>query len=164
MPRRGSDLLHASLNLMSLGDSAIFSDAHYNANPRHSFDGCSDCRCVSAVARFGPHRRGSHRFHGRSFIEAGHPFLPHDQDFISAIDPKLHYKCSFEAAYPASTNPLQWKITRKELKLKRAEFTGGAKVFGWLSVSFDEIDSVTKVTKSYKIEGYFKPVLQHRKP
>jgi hypothetical protein len=80
------------------------------------------------------------------------------------IGPTLHYKCSFEATYPAPINPLQWKVTGKELKLKRAEFAGGARVFGWLSVSFEEIDSVTKITKGYKIEGYFKPVLQHRKP
>ena len=80
------------------------------------------------------------------------------------IRPKMNYMCSFAATYPAPTNPLKWKITKKELKLKRAELASGSRLFGWLSISFDEIDSVANVTKSYKIEGHFKPVLQHKKP
>ena len=80
------------------------------------------------------------------------------------IGPKMNYKCSFAATYPAQTNLLKWKITKKEFKLKRAELASGSRLFGWLSISFDEIDSVANVTKSYKIEGHFKPVLQHKKP
>jgi hypothetical protein len=45
-----------------------------------------------------------------------------------------------------------------------SEFTSGSRIFGWLSVAFDEIDSTANVTRHYKIEGYFKPVLQNRKP
>lgn len=78
------------------------------------------------------------------------------------IDSKLSYQCSFEARYPGGTNSIKWKITRKELKLKRSELLPGSRVYGWLSISFDETDSAN-VTKSYKIEGYFKPVLQHKK-
>ena len=80
------------------------------------------------------------------------------------IGPKMSYKCSFAAVYPRLTNALKWKITKKELKLKRADLANGSRVYGWLSVSFDETDSEANVTKSYKIEGYFKPVLQHKKP
>ena len=78
------------------------------------------------------------------------------------IDPKLNYKCFFTATYPAPTNPLKWKITKKELRLKRSQLTGGSRLFGWLSISFAEIDSVSNLSKSYKIEGYFKPVFQHK--
>lgn len=77
---------------------------------------------------------------------------------------KRNFKCSFSATYPGPTNPLRWRITKKELKLKSSDLTGGTRLHGWLSVSFDEIDTVTGASKSYKIEGYFKPVLQHKKP
>lgn len=30
---------------------------------------------------------------------------------------------------------------------------------GWLSVEFEEIDEVTKESRSYRIEGYIKPVI-----
>ena len=80
------------------------------------------------------------------------------------IDSKLNYTCSFQAVYPAPTNRLTWEIKKKELRLKSRELRPGSRIFGWLSVTFDEIDSAANFTKSYKIEGYFKPVLQRRKP
>lgn len=80
------------------------------------------------------------------------------------LDAKRNFKCSFAATYPGPTNSLRWKITKKELQLQSSELTGGTRLHGWLSVSFDEIDTVTGVSKSYKMEGYFKPVLQHKKP
>jgi hypothetical protein len=81
-----------------------------------------------------------------------------------SIDAKLNYTCSFEAVYPAPTNRLTWEIKKKELRLKSREFRPGSRIFGWLSVTFEEIDAATDFRKSYKIEGYFKPVLQRRKP
>lgn len=80
------------------------------------------------------------------------------------LDAKRSFKCSFAATYPGPSNPLRWKITKKELKLKSSDLTGGTRLYGWISVTFDEIDTVAGASKSYKIEGYFKPVLQHKKP
>lgn len=80
------------------------------------------------------------------------------------LDAKRNFKCSFSATYPGPTNPLRWRITKKELKLKSSGLTGGTRLRGWISVSFDEIDTVTGASKNYKIEGYFKPVLQHKQP
>lgn len=80
------------------------------------------------------------------------------------IDRKLGYQCSFSARYPGPTHSLKWKITRKELHLKSPELKSGARILGWLSITFDEIDEATKVTRSYKIDGHFKPVLQHATP
>ncbi|WP_038171401.1 hypothetical protein [Verrucomicrobium sp. BvORR106] len=80
------------------------------------------------------------------------------------LDAKRNFKCSFAATYPGPTNPLRWKITKKELKLKSPTLTGGTRLYGWISVTFDEIDTVTGASKSHKIEGYFKPVVQHKKP
>ena len=80
------------------------------------------------------------------------------------INSSLKYECSFMVTYPAPTGTLKWKITKKELRLKSREFQGGSRIFGWLSVSFDEVDPAHNSTKNYKIEGYFKPVLQGKKP
>ncbi|MBM4254511.1 MAG: hypothetical protein FJ147_01290 [Deltaproteobacteria bacterium] len=77
------------------------------------------------------------------------------------IDRTLHYRCLFSATYPALTNPLQWKILKQELRLKSPDLRRGARIYGWLSVTFAEIDTITHETRTYKIEGYFKPVLQH---
>lgn len=83
---------------------------------------------------------------------------------VVTIDRKLGYRCAFSGSYPAPTNPLKWKITGKELHLKSAELRAGSRILGWISVAFEEIDETARVTKTYKISGHFKPVLQHRSP
>jgi hypothetical protein len=70
--------------------------------------------------------------------------------------------CSFEAAYPSPTGKLEWRVTRKILRLKDDKFQRGTRLFGWLSVEFDEIETLNGnvIRSSHKIEGYVKPVIQ----
>jgi hypothetical protein len=80
------------------------------------------------------------------------------------LDQKLGYQCFFMAAYPNQhiPNP-KFRITKKELKLKQSKLTAGTRIHGWLSVTIEELDSNTKPVQSFKIEGYFKPIIQHKK-
>lgn len=80
------------------------------------------------------------------------------------IDPSLAFHCSFSATYPAPTDGLRWRITKKELRLKSREMTPGHRLFGWVSVIFEESDASGEQPKTYKIEGYIKPVIQHKTP
>jgi hypothetical protein len=83
-----------------------------------------------------------------------------DSDLTVAIDAKRNFTCSFNAVYPAQTNHLRWKVTKKVLKLKSTKLEAGTRIYGWISVEFDEIDGKTAETHSYKVEGFFKPVIQ----
>lgn len=94
----------------------------------------------------------------RLTISGGMP--AYASDLAITINKKLEFKCSFSAVYPAPTGPLHWKVTRKELKLKSANLEARTRLRGWISVEFEEIDDTTKETHTYKIEGYFKPVIQ----
>jgi len=76
------------------------------------------------------------------------------------IDAKGQFVCSFNAVYPSSSAPLRWNVTKKAMKLKSAPGERGTRLRGWISVEFDEIDGTTGAARSYKIEGYFKPVIQ----
>jgi len=76
------------------------------------------------------------------------------------INRKLEFKCSFAAVYPGPTGPLHWKITKKAMKLKSAGLESRSRLRGWLSVEFEETDESAQETHAYKIEGYFKPVIQ----
>lgn len=77
------------------------------------------------------------------------------------IDPTLAFRCDFTATYPAPTAPLRWKITKKELRLSSRDFVTGHRLHGWISVTFEETDGAGQ-PKTYKIEGYIKPVVQHK--
>ncbi len=80
-----------------------------------------------------------------------------------SIEASLAFRCDFSAAYPAQTPPLRWKITKKELRLRGRDFTPGHRVFGWISVTFEEREVVEGAQpKTYKIEGYIKPFIQHK--
>lgn len=46
------------------------------------------------------------------------------------------------------------------MKLKTAVGEPGSRLCGWISVEFDEIDDTSEAVRSYKIEGYFKPVIR----
>jgi len=81
-------------------------------------------------------------------------------DLTVTIHAKRDFTCAFSAVYPAPTNPLRWKVTRKALKLKSTGMEPGSRLHGWISVEFEEIDDKAKESHSYKIEGYFKPVIQ----
>ncbi len=76
------------------------------------------------------------------------------------INNKLEYKCSFSAVYPGPTGTLRWNITGKSLKLKAAKLESGQRLRGWISVEFEEKSDNSAESRSYKIEGYFKPVIQ----
>ena len=76
------------------------------------------------------------------------------------IDPSLAFRCDFSATYPAPSAALRWKITKKELRLRSRDFAPGHRLFGWISVTFEETDEAAQ-PKTYTIEGYIKPVIQH---
>ncbi|MFN5961921.1 MAG: hypothetical protein ACK5CW_10600 [Verrucomicrobiota bacterium] len=77
------------------------------------------------------------------------------------IERSLAFRCDFSATYPAPTAPLRWKISKKELRLRSRDFAPGQRLYGWVSVTFEETDGVGE-PKTYKIEGYIKPVIQHK--
>lgn len=80
-----------------------------------------------------------------------------------SIEKSLAFRCDFSATYPALTPPLRWKITKKELRLRSRDIAPGHRVFGWISVTFEETEAVKGAQpKTYKIEGYIKPVIQHK--
>lgn len=80
-----------------------------------------------------------------------------------SIEKSLAFHCDFSATYPALTPPLRWKITKKELRLRSCDLTPGHRVLGWISVTFEETEAVKgALPKTYKIEGYIKPVIQHK--
>ena len=76
------------------------------------------------------------------------------------IDAKRQFACRFNAVYPSDSASPRWKVTKKAMKLKSAIGEPGSRLRGWISVEFDEIDGTTGAARSYKIEGYFKPVIQ----
>jgi hypothetical protein len=76
------------------------------------------------------------------------------------IDAARRFTCAFQAIYPSPTNSLSWKIKKKSMRLKSKILDPGSRVHGWISVEFDEIDKIHGVTGTYKIEGYFKPVIE----
>lgn len=78
----------------------------------------------------------------------------------------LNVKCSFEASYPAPVAGLAWRITKKSIRLRENHATAGERLYGWLSVEFEErSEGEGKVVwKPYKIEGYFKPVIRTAAP
>jgi biopolymer transport protein ExbD len=75
------------------------------------------------------------------------------------VDAKHQFTCEFKAEYPSSPTPLRWVVRKKAMKLKDAIGEPGSRLRGWISVEFYEIDETSGRVKSYKIEGYFKPVI-----
>lgn len=81
-------------------------------------------------------------------------------DLTITLNAKLEFTCLFSAESPSPTGALRWKVTKKSLKVKSADLTSRSRLRGWISVEFEEMDAALKVTHTYKIEGYFKPVIQ----
>ncbi len=77
------------------------------------------------------------------------------------IDPSLVFRCDFSSGDPVRTGRLQWKITKKELQLRSRNLEPGQRLYGWISVTFEETDGAGE-RRTYKIEGYIKPVIQHK--
>lgn len=74
-----------------------------------------------------------------------------------------NFTCDFTATYPMTLpgEKLSWKITKKTLKMTDENFKSGQRLYGWLSVEFEEkcvIDGKT-TTKNHKIEGFIKPII-----
>lgn len=86
----------------------------------------------------------------------------YDSSLSVTIDSDLKFRCSFSATGPAPANVTRWKITKKELRLRSRDFTPGHRLFGWISITFEELADADGQPKSYKIEGYIKPVIQHK--
>jgi hypothetical protein len=84
----------------------------------------------------------------------------HMSSLTVTVDAKRQFGCRFKAVYPSPDSVVHWRVTRKAMKLKTAVGEPGSRLRGWISVEFDEIDDATGAAKSYKIEGYFKPVIQ----
>ena len=93
----------------------------------------------------------------RLVISGGMP--AYASELTVTLNSKREFQCAFSAVYPAATNPLRWRVTKKAMKLKKADFAPGNRLRGWISVDFEEIDQTTKEAHSYHIEGYFKPVI-----
>ncbi len=94
----------------------------------------------------------------RLVISGGMP--AYASDMTVTIDAKLNFKCTFSAVYPDYSGPLQWKVTKKTLKLKSAKLDPGTRIYGWISVEFEERDNAAQKPRTFKIEGYFKPFIQ----
>ncbi len=75
------------------------------------------------------------------------------------VEAKRQFTCEFKADYPSSPAPLRWVVRKKAMKLKDVIGEPGSRIRGWISVEFDEIDVNSGAVESYKIEGYFKPVI-----
>jgi len=78
------------------------------------------------------------------------------------INRELDVTCAFEASYPAPVEGLGWRITKKSLRLRNQNVKAGERLYGWLSIEFEErSEQKGKVIwKPHKIEGYFKPILR----
>lgn len=78
------------------------------------------------------------------------------------ISADLEVESSFEASYPAPDPALGWRITKKTIRLRNRELEEGERLFGWLSVEFEERSERDGriVWTPHRIEGYFKPQLR----
>lgn len=76
------------------------------------------------------------------------------------IRPDKTYQCRFEAVYPAGFPLLKWRITKKSLKFRSFPLRPGQRCYAWLSVEFEEVEITTGNSRSYKIEGELKPIVQ----
>lgn len=79
------------------------------------------------------------------------------------ISPDLSYTCSFRANYVAADARLRWRILKKTLRLKHEPRKVGQRLYGWISVIFEEEDTKSGAKKVNKVEGYIKPVILGKK-
>jgi len=70
--------------------------------------------------------------------------------------------CSFKASYPAPTQGLSWRITKKTIRMRERNPTEGERLHGWISVEFEERSERDGkiVWTPHKIEGFVKPIVQ----
>jgi hypothetical protein len=77
-----------------------------------------------------------------------------------SIDGKGQYECAFTAEPKVPTPAFKWKIKNKALRLRSDKMKPGSRLYGWISVEFEETDGTANTARTYKIEGHFKPVIQ----
>lgn len=72
------------------------------------------------------------------------------------------FTCFFDAAYPGGMVPLEWRVLKKELRVKSDFSRKGARLYAWISMEFEEIgrEESNPYRRLHKIEGYLKPVIQ----
>ena len=94
------------------------------------------------------------------FVHGGLP--AYFGDLTITIDAESKISCAFSALYPNANGPFRWRIQDKMVKLKTEKLPAGSRLFAWISVEFEEsliVDGEEKGTRSYKIEGFIKPVV-----
>ena len=71
------------------------------------------------------------------------------------------FLCHFKGAYPAPVRNCKWDIISKELTLKNNDIKKGKRIYGWVSVEFEETSTYQgeTTTSRHKIEGYLKPIV-----
>lgn len=104
------------------------------------------------------------QFSGGLLLEMAGGLPAYASSLTLQIDKDKKLRCRFFATYPMTVpdEKLTWSITKKTFKMTSDKFDVGTRLLGWLSVEFDESCTIDgKVTtKSYKIEGYVKPIIQ----
>ena len=73
----------------------------------------------------------------------------------------LKVNCNFKASYPAPRTGIAWRITKKTIQLRNPNAKAGERLYGWLSVEFEERSEQEGriVWTPHKIEGYIKPLM-----
>jgi hypothetical protein len=74
----------------------------------------------------------------------------------------VDFFCRFKGVYPAPVSNCRRKIIAKKLIFKDREIKKGKRLFGRVSVEFEETSTYKGVTQTsrHKIEGYIKPVVK----
>jgi hypothetical protein len=87
--------------------------------------------------------------------------MPAYASSLSITIEKGVFTCKFEATYPGPLTRLNWRIKKKELRVKTNKFDSGSRLFAWLSVEFEEsrMSQGKVIWTPYKIEGFIKPII-----
>jgi len=72
------------------------------------------------------------------------------------------FLCHFKGAYPVPVRNCKWQIISKKLTFKDNDIKKGKRIYGWISVEFDETSTYQgeTTTSGHKIEGYLKPIVK----
>jgi hypothetical protein len=79
------------------------------------------------------------------------------------IRPDLSYVCSFDASFFDPKVRARWKIIEKDLTLQGGSLEVGKRLYGRISVTFEEHHEKSGKSVVNKIHGYFKPVIMGKK-
>ena len=84
--------------------------------------------------------------------------------YVGALYLKIRgdaFDCAFDANYFAPGPPTRFRITKKQLHVRKLRCKVGERYFAWLSVEFEEgwEKDGKMVWRPFKVEGYVKPVI-----